>query len=1468
MRRRSTAVPAGIFVAVLSAFVVLLSNDSPSMAGKPTPQISQAIQSRIRPNGWVRVLVELKLPNRTVPEASLKNLTAVLAQRQIIGSRREKLLAKLPPGTYRVLRTYLTIPYVAMDVTTSSVAILADSASDVEAVMPDALARPDLADSGPLVQADQAWSVGFDGSGVAVGIVDTGVDTTHPFLAGKVVAEACYSSTVAGVSESVCPNHLDEQHGTGAAAPCAFDDCFHGTHVAGVAAGDGRAAGQSFSGVARGATVLAVQAFSRVTDPNVCVGGAPCVAAFSSDILAALEQLYILSWDYRIAAINLSLGSNLPSAACDDEPYKAMVDNLRAVGIATVVASGNAAATSALASPACVSSAISVGSTTKADRLSSFSNVAPSLSLLAPGESIASSLPLGGYGALSGTSMAAAHVSGAFAVMRQALPDADVATLLDTFRRTGLPIADTRPSGGTIVPRLRLFEALASLARVPNPVPRITSLTPNGARAGAPAFSLTIDGSGFDAFSVARWNGSPRPTKVVSARQLIASITAADIASVGSALVSVSTPAPGGGTSSALPFAIDPPPTLTPSATRVAPGSDVTVTLANGFGGASDWLALAATSAPDNTYLQQMLVGTGVTSRTWTVTMPTTPGTYEFRLFVSDVRKAKSVAVTVDRALTPAPVASSLSPDSVVAGSSAFTLTVHGSQFVPWSVVRWNGANRMTTFVSSTELQAAIDAPDVATGGPAQVSVLTPAPGGGASGNLTFTIANPVPGVMSLSPSSVTAGAAAFNMTVNGSGFASASLVRWNGATRPTTFVSGTQLQASISASDVATAGTAQVSVVTPAPGGGTSADLAFTVENPVPSVLSLSPSSVTAGATAFTITVTGSGFANASVVRWNGVNRPTTFVSGNQLQAVIPSSDVAAAGPAQVSVSTPGPGGGTSGDLAFTVENPVPSVLSLSPSSVTAGATAFTMTVTGSGFATASVVRWNGVNRPTTFVSGNQLQAVIPSSDVAAAGTAQVSVVTPAPGGGTSGGSAFTIANPVPGVLSLSPSSLTAGAPAFTLMVTGSGFVSASVVRWNGTARTTTFVNGTQLQASIPASDVAAAGTAQVSVWTPAPGGGTSGGSTFTIANPVPGVLSLSRSSVTAGAPAFTVRVTGSGFVSTSVVQWNGAARTTTFVSGTQLQASIPASDVAAAGTAQVSVMTPAPGGGPSGNLAFTIDNPAPSLTENPAMVVGGTAVTVTLNNGLGGATDWIAFADVSAPNSSYVDWTYVGAGVTSRTWTVTTPLTGGHYEFRLFPNDGFVRAATSSGVTVLAPMPAIASLNPSTAVAGTSSLSLTVIGSNFTPGSVVRWNGSQRATTYVMPTQLTATISSADLASAGTPQVTVFTPAPGGGTSNAVTFTVTQAATLTVNTSLVPRGGLVRVTLTGGLGGPSDWLAFAPTSAADSGYVEWTYVGSGVTTRTWTITAPTTPGTYEFRLFLNDGFTRAATSPTVTVQ
>ena len=94
-----------------------------------------------------------------------------------------------------------------------------------------------------------------------------------------------------------------------------------------------------------------------------------------------------------------------------------------------------------------------------------------------------------------------------------------------------------------------------------------------------------------------------------------------------------------------------------------------------------------------------------------------------------------------------------------------------------------------------------------------------------------------------------------------------------------------------------------------------------------------------------------------------------------------------------------------------------------------------------------------------------------------------------------------------------------------------------------------------------------------------------------------------------------------------------------------------------------------------------------------------------------------------------------------------------------------------------------------------------------------------------------------------------------------------VTATPTLTVSATSVAPGAQVTMTLTNGPGGSTDWLALAATTAPNTSYLQYTYVGAGVTTRTWTVTMPTTPGTYEFRLFLNGGYTRAATSPPVTV-
>src|SRR5262249_32656519 len=160
-----------------------------------------------------------------------------------------------------------------------------------------------------------------------------------------------------------------------------------------------------------------------------------------------------------------------------------------------------------------------------------------------------------------------------------------------------------------------------------------------------------------------------------------------------------------------------------------------------------------------------------------------------------------------------------------------------------------------------------------------------------------------------------------------------------------------------------------------------------------------------------------------------------------------------------------------------------------------------------------------------------------INAADVVAQGSANVIVVNPAPGGGPSNVLVFTIAppNPVPVLTGLTPNVAAVGGPAFTLTIQGSGFVTTSVVNWNGAARPTTFVSATLLQAQIPASDIASLGVANVTVVSPAPGGGLSNALTFTISvqlNPVPVITNLNPPSGMAGDDPFTLVVTGTDFV------------------------------------------------------------------------------------------------------------------------------------------------------------------------------------------------------------------------------------------------------------------------------------------------------------------------------------------------
>jgi Tol biopolymer transport system component len=139
--------------------------------------------------------------------------------------------------------------------------------------------------------------------------------------------------------------------------------------------------------------------------------------------------------------------------------------------------------------------------------------------------------------------------------------------------------------------------------------------------------------------------------------------------------------------------------------------------------------------------------------------------------------------------------------------------------------------------------------------------------------------------------------------------------------------------------------------------------------------------------------------------ISWSSSNTAVATVDGSgKVQGV-------SAGAATITATAEG----VTASVQIEVRNPVPSVRSLSPTAVISKTEAFTLTVEGSGFVTTSVVRWNGSERRTTFVSATQLRADITAADVASAGTAQVTVFSPTPGGGSSQALAFTITAPDP---------------------------------------------------------------------------------------------------------------------------------------------------------------------------------------------------------------------------------------------------------------------------------------------------------------------------------------------------------------------------------------------------------------------------------------------------------------------
>jgi len=347
------------------------------------------------------------------------------------------------------------------------------------------------------IQMPAAHAAGATGEDWHVAILDTGGRRTHKFLDTRIVSAACYSSNrcPGGVTESI---DIDSANDCDAAGT--INGCGHGTHVAGTAAGFNSAllAGEPAFGVARDARIISINVFHQ--------SGSGLLASHSNQI-KGLERVYALRNTLKIAAVNMSLGGGSNAVHCDTDVRKPIIDQLRAAGIATVAAAGNSSRNDRIGAPACISSAIAVASSTKADARSTFSDWGNLIDLVAPGTDINASVTNGNsdssFALYNGTSMAAPHVAGAFAALRSAVPGATVSQIESALKNTGTSIS----SASVTKPRINVNSALTALGGITvgkgeifSPVPGSmltgTSVTFQwDAGAGAQAFRLLVGSS-------------------------------------------------------------------------------------------------------------------------------------------------------------------------------------------------------------------------------------------------------------------------------------------------------------------------------------------------------------------------------------------------------------------------------------------------------------------------------------------------------------------------------------------------------------------------------------------------------------------------------------------------------------------------------------------------------------------------------------------------------------------------------------------------------------------------------------------------------------------------------------------------------------------------------------------------------------------------------------------------------------